>query len=270
MDFEELQKIQNDAELVNVVYNYFDEASRLSGSNAAKVEFVTTVTYIEKYLKQGMRILDIGAGAGAYSLYFANQGYQVSAVELADKNVSEFRKKITDGIPVDLRQGNALDLSDFADEAFDIVLLLGPLYHLHDRADRDTAIREAKRVLKKDGVLFVAFINNDMIPYTEWGYNPDYLLSGPYDKETFRAVDFPFVFFDLNQCREMLASNGLTVIHEIAADGMSELLQDRVNKLDEKGYAQYLKMHFHYCERPEHLGKTNHFLFVAKKEKINA
>lgn len=263
MNLDEMKKITNDVDLVNAVYSFFDEKSRLNRSKAARVEFTTTVKYIEKYLKQGMRILDIGAGAGEYSLYFADKGYRVNAVELADKNIEEFRRKITGNI--DLRQGNALDLSDFEDETFDIVLLFGPLYHLHEESDRNRAIEEAKRVLKNDGTLFVAFINNDMLHYTEWGYDPDYLLNGEYDKETFKADDFPFVFFNLNQCREMLTYNGLDIIHEIASDGMSELLEDRINKLDDAGYAQYLKMHFFYCEKPEHLGKTNHFLFVAKK-----
>lgn len=265
MNFDEMKKIKNDAELVNAVYHFFDEKNRLNRSKAARVEFTTTVKYIEKHLKQGMRILDIGAGAGEYSLYFANKGYRVDAVELADKNVEEFRKRLTGNIDVDLRQGNALDLSDFENETFDIVLLLGPLYHLHEEKDRNTAIREAKRVLKKDGTLFAAFINNDMIPYTEWIHDPDYLLTGGYDKETFKTADFPFVFFNLNQCREMLTCNDLDILHEIASDGMSELLEDRINQLDDAGYAQYLKMHLFYCEKPEHLGKTNHFLFAAKK-----
>lgn len=251
--------------LVNAIYDLFDENSRLNRSKAARVEFLTTVKYIEKYLKPGMRILDIGAGAGEYSLYFAKMGYRVDAVELADKNVAEFRKKITADMDIGLRQGNALDLADFEDETFDIVLLFGPLYHLHDEEDRNTAIREAKRVMRKDGALFAAFINNDMIPYTEWDYDPDYLLTGAYDKETFKTEDFPFVFFNLQQCCEMLTGQDLDILHQVASDGMSELLAERINQLDDAGYAQYLKMHFHYCEKPEHLGKTNHFLFVAKK-----
>ena len=56
---------------------------------------MTTVHYIEKYLKDGDKILDIGAGAGEYSLYFARKGYEVSALELADANIAAFKKKLT-------------------------------------------------------------------------------------------------------------------------------------------------------------------------------
>lgn len=92
MDFNELYSIKNEAERVNRTYDIFDEEKRFS-SKAARVEFITTVQYIEKYLKPGDRILDIGAGTGAYSIYFSRNGYEVSALELADANIRAFRKK---------------------------------------------------------------------------------------------------------------------------------------------------------------------------------
>ena len=210
--------------------------------------------------------MDIGAGAGEYSIYFAEKGYEVDAIELADKNVEDFRKKLSPELNINLRQGNALDLSSYDAESFDIVFLFGPLYHLHDEADRIRAIDEAKRVLKAGGIFFAAFINNDMIPFTEWGYNPNYLLDGDYDKETFKADDFPFVFFNLDQCRQMLVDNGIEILHEVASDGVSELLMDRINLLDDAEYEQYLRLHYYCCEKPEQLGKSNHFLFVGRKE----
>lgn len=85
MNINEMKEIKDDETLVNTLYDFFDEKSRLNCSKAARVEFTTTVRYIERYLKKGMRILDIGAGAGEYSFYFANKGYQVNAAELADK-----------------------------------------------------------------------------------------------------------------------------------------------------------------------------------------
>ena len=75
MDFEQLAKIENESERVNRTYDIFNEDARLNHSKAVRVEFLTTVHYIEKYLKDGDKILDIGAGAGEYSLYFARKGY---------------------------------------------------------------------------------------------------------------------------------------------------------------------------------------------------
>ena len=95
MDFEQLAKIENESERVNRTYDIFNEDTRLNHSKAARVEFLTTVHYIEKYLKDGDKILDIGAGAGEYSLYFARKGYEVSALELADANIAAFKKKLT-------------------------------------------------------------------------------------------------------------------------------------------------------------------------------
>ncbi|MDD4312244.1 MAG: class I SAM-dependent methyltransferase, partial [Eubacteriales bacterium] len=127
MDFETLKTIQDEAERTAATYEIFDEDSRLNRSKAARVEFITSVRAIESALKPGARILDIGAGAGEYSLYFAQQGYDVTAVELSSTNIAAFEKKIKPEHPVRLMQGNALDLSMLADESFDVVLLMGPL-----------------------------------------------------------------------------------------------------------------------------------------------
>lgn len=91
MDFNELYLIKDELEQINKTYEIFNEDMRLNRSKAARVEFLTTVRYIEKYLKPGDKILDIGAGAGEYSLYFANKGHCISAVELSDNNIAAFR-----------------------------------------------------------------------------------------------------------------------------------------------------------------------------------
>ena len=93
MTFEELYKIKNEAEQVNRTYDIFNEDARLR-SPAARVEFYTNTRYIERYLKPGARLLDVGAGAGEYSLHLARRGYAVSALELADANIRAFREKL--------------------------------------------------------------------------------------------------------------------------------------------------------------------------------
>lgn len=256
---------ENDTDLVQELYRRFDENSRLTKSKAASVEFLTNVKYIEKYLTPGAKILDIGAGAGEYSLYFSRQGYEVSALELADSNIEAFRMKLTSEDTVDLVQGNALDLSRYQDDFFDIVLLFGPLYHLHSEADQLQCIREAKRVCKPNGKIFFAFIANDMVILTMFNEYPDYFVNGAYNKKTFRCDDFPFVFHTLDACRALLQKGEVKVLHEAASDGVSELLNVKINEMDEESFAQYLRFHFYTCEKPEHLGASNHLLFVAEK-----
>ena len=265
--FMEGASFEDDTALVQETYRRFNEDTRLNKSKAARVEFLTTVNYIEQYLTPGAKILDIGAGAGEYSLYFARQGYEVCALELADANIAAFRSKLTPTDPVELVQGNALDLSRYKDESFDIVLLFGPLYHLHSDEDKLRCIEEAKRVCKKDGKIFFAFISNDIVVLTMQQVQPDYLTNGAYNKDTFRLYDFPFVFHTVSRCRELLRTGGIRIVHEVASDGVSELLQEQINGMDDETYAQYLRYHFYICEKPECIGMSNHLLFVGKKER---
>lgn len=73
MDFTKLREIKDEAEQISRTYEIFDEDSRLNRSQSARVEFLTTVKYIGQYLTPTSKILDIGAGAGEYSIYFAKK-----------------------------------------------------------------------------------------------------------------------------------------------------------------------------------------------------
>ncbi len=265
MDFQEIYKIKNEVEQIQKTYELFNEDTRLNHSKAARVEFLTTVRYIERYLTPGAKILDVGAGAGEYSLYFARKGYDVSALELSPANIEAFRRKLTPADKVELVRGNAVDLSRYADESFDAVFLFGPLYHLHSEDDRQKCIAEAKRVCKRGGKLFFAFISNDFVILTEFSYRPDYFTAGDYDKDTFKLCDFPFVFHTVEECRAMLARGEVNILHAVASDGISELLAEKINAMDEESYAQYLRYHYYICEKQEFLGMSNHLLFVGER-----
>lgn len=266
MDFKDLYQIEDEIERIQKTYEIFNEDTRLNRSKAARVEFLTNVRYIEKYLTESSKILDIGAGAGEYSIYFARKGYEVSAIELSENNVKSFRRKLTPADKIDLVQGNALDLSRYEDNSFDVVLLFGPLYHLKKNEDKQKCISEAKRVCKPNGKIFFTFITNDMILLTEFDYNNKYFVEGSYDKVTFRLEDFPFVFHTVDACREVLAEGKIKVLHEVASDCISELLGDKINQMDEYNYQQYLNYHYYICEKKELLGMTNHLLLVGEKE----
>ena len=104
-------------------------------------------------------VLDIGGAAGAYSYWMAERGYTVHLLDASPRLITEARRRATPGASLaSSRVGDARTLP-FADGTADILLLLGPLYHLTDQADRALALAEARRVLKPGGMLFAAAIS---------------------------------------------------------------------------------------------------------------
>ena len=151
----------NDTEkIIKDHYRFYDEDARLL-SKHGKVEFVTTMRYIERYLKKGDRVLEIGAGTGRYSHTIAQKGYRVDAVELSEHNIEILKNGITEKENLTVTQGNALNLSFIEDETYDITLLLGPMYHLFTNEDSKLALSEALRVTKKGGIIFASYCGND-------------------------------------------------------------------------------------------------------------
>ena len=90
-------------------YSNYDEDARLEYRHG-RVEFLTTMRYIEKYLQQkpNAYVLEVGAGTGRYSRTIADMGYKVEAVELVPHNIAIFAKQITATQNINVIQGNAL------------------------------------------------------------------------------------------------------------------------------------------------------------------
>lgn len=261
---EEILRLESEEKRVSAIYDIFNESTRLS-TKATQVEFLTTVRQIERYLKPGMKILDLGAGTGEYSLYFAKKGFEVTAVDIVEKHVNEIRDRISKDISLEVFQGNAIDLSIIRNKTYDIVLCFGPLYHLQKNEDKLKCIEEVKGVCKDNGKMFFAFISNDMVITTEtMCYNSNFLKESSYNHETFKVVDFPFVFHTIDECRKLFKDSKLTICREIATDGLSELFADKINRMDDESYKAWLNYHFYCCEKPEFLGASNHLLFIAE------
>lgn len=125
------------------------------------LEGIRTKEIIGRYLSGNtMRIADIGGGAGYYSFWLQSKGHRVTLVDLSPKNIElATAHAVKTGIQLyGAEIGDATDLK-FADAQFDLVLLLGPLYHLTIREERLKALSEARRVLKTNGVLLTAVIS---------------------------------------------------------------------------------------------------------------
>ena len=105
-------------DILSNYYQNYDEDGRLR-SRHGMVEFLTTMRYVHRYLTPGARVLEIGAGTGRYSHALVQEGYQVDAIELVEHNIEIFKQNTLPSENVTITQGNAMDLSAFANDTYD-------------------------------------------------------------------------------------------------------------------------------------------------------
>lgn len=127
-----------------------------------QLEYELTWCYLDRYLPPQGSILEIGAATGRYTLELARRGYAVTAVDLSATQIELNRKRLADeGLQakVSLVLADARNLSQLSETGFDTVLVMGPLYHLIEEADRKLVLQEAFDRLQDGGILFSAFIS---------------------------------------------------------------------------------------------------------------
>lgn len=258
-------------EILNSYYAIKNEDQRLT-SKIGSIEFLTTIKYIEKYLQEGMKILEIGAGTGRYSHYFARQGYEVDAIELTDHNIEVFKSHITEDEKISIAKGDAINLSRIESDKYDITLLLGPMYHLYTEKEQISALSEAIRVTKKGGIVFVAYTVSDST-ILQYGFIKGKIRSlieeGLLNTDDFKPHSEPKEVFELYRKEEidaLMSSFNVTRLHYVGTDMASYYMRDTINNMDDETFDLYLKYHFFICERQDLVGMTNHSLDIFRKE----
>jgi ubiquinone/menaquinone biosynthesis C-methylase UbiE len=138
----------------------YESQRLLHGSS--QIELIRTQELVMRYMPPPPAvILDIGGGPGVYACWLARQGYEVHLVDAHPLHVEQARQASQaqpDAPLAGIAVGDARSLKR-PDASVDVVLLFGPLYHLTERADRLTALREAHRILRPAGVLFAVGIS---------------------------------------------------------------------------------------------------------------
>ena len=252
-------------------YGSYDEDNRLR-SRHGSVEFLTTIRYVEKYLRPGMRILEIGAATGRYSHFLARQGYQVDAVELVQHNIDIFKANTVSGEDVRIFLGNAKRLDMLRDNTYDITLLLGPMYHLFTVPEQLEALSEAIRVTKKGGVIFAAYCGNDatMVQYCFGrGMTKEQRYRDLIDPVTFKASSDPAELFELYRKEDidkLMAVFPVTRLHYVGTDMATNYMRQTIDEMDDEFFDLYLRYHFSICERSDLVGASHHILDIFRKD----
>lgn len=269
-------------------YNKFNEEKRLN-SRHGQVEFRTSMKYIhdavdsiKKALSDNadkisdmstaisnadIKILDIGAGTGRYSVALAEEGFDVTAVELVKYNLGILKQKNSS---VKAMQGNALNLKKLADNTFDITLLFGPMYHLFGFEDKQKALLEAKRVTKPGGIILVAYCMNEYSVIT-YAFKERHALEcmeqGRFS-DTFQTLSMPEHLYDYMRIEDIDALNtatGLTRIKIISPDGAANYIRPFLNQLSDEEFELFIRYHMSTCERMDLIGAGAHTLDILQK-----
>jgi SAM-dependent methyltransferase len=253
---------------IRAYYDRGGERTRLDGS----LELLRTKVLLERLLPAPpASVLDVGGAFGVYATWLAERGHQVKVVDPVPLHVESAR---ADGIAAEL--GDARELTE-PDESRDAVLLLGPLYHLLDRADRIRAFAEARRVVRPGGVVLAATVSRFASMY-EWMFNeeadyPEFVAVMRDDLTNGRrlgvldVVGFTTVHFHRpDELSGEVVDAGLHLDGLYAVEGMAQWLPDIDARLsDPDGRALLLELAARTECEPSTLGATAHVLAAAHR-----
>ncbi|MBR3676236.1 MAG: methyltransferase domain-containing protein [Alphaproteobacteria bacterium] len=250
-------------------YTEYDEDARLISDRGHNVEYLTTMRYIQKFLKPGDKILEIGAATGRYSIALAKMGYEVTAVDLVPKHVEIMKSKTRRLKNFKCMVADALDLSQFEDNSFDVVLNFGPMYHLFNKKDKNRAIKETLRVAAQNGICMFAYLPCASF-ITGYGLRHQCVehLCAAMD-DTGRIKDTPeevFTCFYIEDFKKLFKRTDTKYITNVATDGVSYVMREWLEQLTKKDYQAFLNWHFMTCERLDQQGYSSHLLYICQKK----
>jgi len=275
----------------NVVRDYYDnlgesEWERLEKDAYHSLEWLTHIHFLEKYLPKKGVVLDAGGGPGRYAIFMSQRKLRVvlldiSRVQLAiaRRNASETR--VPAGL-IDYIEGALPDLSRFSNACFDAVICFGPLSHLIDRNERESAIAELIRVVKPGAPIFISVINRYGV-YRSILKKPSLQveLIRPDHRKTFEegihlghpgkgpGMFTDAFFFRPEELKKAVEDRGVDVITMAACEGLAAHMGESLAELakDKRKWKKWMDIHWQTCIDPHIIGISEHLLLVGRKKR---
>jgi ubiquinone/menaquinone biosynthesis C-methylase UbiE len=253
-----------------------DEANRIT-QGLRQLEYLRTREIVRRHLPRSpQRILDVGGGTGVHAAWLADEGHRVHLVDRVPRHVEQVRRRTAERGAITAELGDARELRA-APDSFDAALLLGPLYHLTERGDRVTALREAARVVRPGGVVFAAAISRFGSLFDGlsrgWLFDPDFraiverdLREGQHRNAEGQPHWFTTAYFHHpDDLRAELEDASLRVVELVGIEGIAGWLPHLDQRWSDPADRELIVWSARVVEaEPSLLGLSGHLLAVAR------
>jgi S-adenosylmethionine-dependent methyltransferase len=270
----------------NEIEHYYDQQAEKEWDRLERhrTEFAVTLRTLAEHLPPApARVLDCGGGPGRYAIELARRGYEVTLFDLSPECLRLAERKAAEaGVALaGFEQGTATDLSRFPNEAFDALLLLGPLYHLLGEEDRRQALAEARRVLKPGSMLFAAFISRYAIPRYAAVREPTWpleqrerlealLSTGALPPRREEELEFLAHFDHPTEVGPLVQRAGFEVLSVLGVEGLVDQIETEVNAQSGEAWETWVDLNYRVAPDPSLHGCTAHLLVIATRPRWRA
>lgn len=245
-------------------YNEYDEDGRLFRDYGHNIEWLTTMHYFNTILPPDCRVFDGCAGTGNYAFELAKRGNHVVASDIVPHNVElMLKKQEQNAILQDIFVGDICDVYKYNDKYFDVVLCMGAFYHLKkDR--RSDAIKECLRILKKEGILVISYINLMAVLHMKLDKSLENIeeIVNYYDIRNFGDS---FTYMLPEEIEQMASDYQLKMLHHLTSDGNVYMYDSCFNNATKENFDKYMQLHLRICENKSMLGYGLHGLAFLRK-----
>jgi len=265
---------------ISDIRQFYDDAAEKESLRLERhqLEYDMTWRYLDKYLPRQGKILELGAAAGAYTIPLGRRGYNVTAVDFSPNLVDMCKKRVKEeGVSekVACVVADARDLSAIPAVDFDVALIMGPLYHLILTEDRQQALQEAFRRLKRGGLIFSTFISRYGIWSDVMMRLPHYIeLQKDVQSVLYEGKDADLAYQRGNFRGYFATSAEVAPLHErvgfktlvLAGIETAGVRDEAYNVLQSKRREMWLNLLFSISTEKSIIGASNHLLYIGEKE----
>ncbi len=263
------------------IEQYYDRGVETEWSRMDRrpIEFELTKRHICSLLKPASLIADIGSGPGRYAIFLAEMGHRLTLVDLSQGNLDRAiqeatRRRISF---VDSIHASATDLHLLADQSFDTVICLGPMYHITDPEQRRLALSECTRILKVGGTIFIAFLSpyshaislilNERLEEIRTLYSEFRAILSEHRNRDVAAVRFTHAWYPPPaSIRSIVEGFGIRTERVAAVESLGWALEKQLDKLSAAAKAAWLDYLFDISSDPSVIGAAQHILFCGTKD----